>query len=76
MAASKYQVGQYVKVYFDPLTERDFEGDAKLIEYVHEVGVFEGRDVHLWKVRFRGESSKYSRLVKEPQEVAAEPEER
>jgi hypothetical protein len=69
MADSKYQVGQYVKVYFDPLTERDFEGDAKLVQHVNEVGEHDGRTVHMWKVRFRGESSTYSRLVKEPAET-------
>lgn len=65
---SKYKVGQYVKVYFDPLTEKEFEGDGKLIQHVNEVAYHSGQKVHMWKVRFRGESSVYSRLIKEPKE--------
>ncbi len=68
MPETRYQIGQYVKVYFDPLTEQHFEGDGKLIQHVNEIGLYEGRIVHMWKVRFRGESSIYSRMVKEPNE--------
>ena len=64
---SQYQVGQYVKVYFDPLTQRDLEGDAKLVKLENEVGVYEGRIANLWRVKFRGESNSYSRIVLEPE---------
>lgn len=65
--ATQYKRGDRVKVFYHPLTERDFEGEAVLVEYVTEVGVYEGRGVHMWRVRFEGETESYYRQIVEPE---------
>lgn len=65
-AETKYHVGDRVKIYEHPLTERSLEGEAILAEYVAEVGVYEGRLVHAWRVRFVGETATYYRVILEP----------
>jgi hypothetical protein len=65
-------VGSKVRIYFDPLTEEDYEGHATLLKREAEVGVWEGRVAARWVVRFRGESQKLLRTVLEP--LKKEPE--
>lgn len=60
--------GDRVRVYFDPLTEREFEDEVRLVERVGEVGFWEGRVVARWKVKFIGESKIYERNILEPKE--------
>lgn len=42
--------GDRVKIYFDPLTERDYEGTARLVEQLPNDTDVEG--LELWKVKF------------------------
>lgn len=64
---TQFKRGDRVRVYYRPLTEQDFEGEATLVEYVTEVGVFGSREVHMWRVRFAGEIESYYRQILEPE---------
>ena len=58
--------GDKVKVYYDPLTEQEFEGDAKLVEEVERwENSWEGRTLTRWKIKFRGETKTYVRNILE-----------
>ena len=56
--------GSVVEIYRDPLTKERFEGRAELI-YLQEsnCGMYEGRPLQRWLVRFEGELRQYSRAV-------------
>ena len=60
---SQYKRGEKVRIFYLPFREDDFEGEATLVEYVAEVGWHEGRMVHMWRVRFEGETESCLRIV-------------
>lgn len=41
-----------IEIYTDPLTEKELEGKAVLIDYVRDMGVYNGHDVERWRVKF------------------------
>ena len=58
---AKLKRGDKVKVYAKPLTNEDYEGDAQLVKEVYKKWALEGYEY--WMVRFKGESSVYSRQI-------------
>lgn len=47
--------GNVVMIYQDPLTERKPEGTAKLVNRLNDVGVWQGRNLVRWEVKFYDE---------------------
>ena len=41
-----------VTIFQDPLTEREEEGKARLIQYKSDLGFYKGNTVEVWKVQF------------------------
>jgi len=60
---SVLSVGDKVRVYFDPLTEREYEGEARLKRFVLSDGEYNGRVIEWWYVRFPGEKSDFFRKI-------------
>ncbi len=55
--------GQKVNIYEDPLTCKKLEGRARLLEFLGGGGVYEGRSVTRWMVKFDGDSKPYQRTI-------------
>jgi hypothetical protein len=66
MAEKQLAKGQTVRVYQQPYTSEEYEGDAVLIRPV-EKPAHRGR-WEVWMVRFAGEAAPYRRLV-HPQDI-------
>jgi hypothetical protein len=60
------KAGDKVRVYYDPLTQEEFEGDAKLKKFEMHVGVYEGQNLSRWRVRFSGDTKDVTRNILEP----------
>lgn len=61
--------GDKVMVYQDPLTEQREEGEAKLLkEITDSIGIWEGRNLSLWEVRF-SDGEKATRKILEPEDA-------
>lgn len=64
MAELKLKVGQKVNIYQDPLTQKDLEGRATLIDFSSLGGIYEGRQVSRWLVAFDKEpGGRYYRSI-------------
>ena len=58
------QPGQMVTIYQDPLTQAKREGRARLVSCENDdSGVYDGRMLQQWLVRFEGESEVYTRFI-------------
>lgn len=59
--------GETVRVYHDPLTQKKFEGKARLVKLIDpEFGYWEGRRLMRWQVRFDNDNGLYERNILEP----------
>ena len=52
------KAGDEVTIYEDPITQRQPEGNATLVELVSRLA-----DGEIWEVRFKGEDDTYQRLI-------------
>ena len=63
------QPGQVVKIYEDPLTEKKLEGEAKLIELLHQ-----DSDREYWLVEFTRGHERHPRWIKKTKDEGERPE--
>lgn len=59
--------GETIRVYEDPITQKRFEGKAKLVKLIDsEFGFWDGRRLMRWQVRFENDKGLYERDILEP----------
>jgi len=56
--------GQIVKIFSDPITEKKFEGRARLVFIEREA---DGNRLELWQVKFLRDNYETVRLIKVPE---------
>ena len=52
-----------VDIYQDPLAQTRHEGRAKLVKFQGDAGVYDGRIIERWQVRFDGEGGTFYRTI-------------
>jgi hypothetical protein len=55
-----------VKIFTDPITEIDLEGEAILKKRIAKLGYWEGRSLERWEVVFADDFRRFERNVLEP----------
>ena len=55
---------QIKQIFYDPLTEKNPEGEAELLKLINIIGYYKGHKIELWKVRFLDDGACCLRKVK------------
>jgi hypothetical protein len=55
--------GDIVKIYQRPLTQKDYEGKAKLIKRVEGIDLYNGIVLERWEVEFESDFFRCERLI-------------
>lgn len=65
MIKNKLKRYQIVDIFIDVISQQCFEGSAKLVKYLGNVGFLNNFPIERWQVKFRDEKNNFSKEVRE-----------